>query len=1021
MGGINSTFINDIHYKNCTSVQLISLKQSSIGVNTIQNSYSIQIVGIIIEDITSSNQQPLIYLINQFSIIKNLTALNLSLNNHFIQQGNFQIFQISNSSFQNIQYHTPSTTIFCQQGQNLEIQKVQFSNISSTAFSAVLLVKQMTQVSILSSQFIRNQNLFRENQQSNLDIHGIANLQSISQLSVNSTIFNNNTSFGFGGAMFLLQVSTSIVYNSTFITNKALNFSGGAIYLNQSRITLLGSIFQNNLSFKERGGGLCSENSILNINQSQIIGNTAIIGGGIYYNQYQSLFIDLNSKLFNNTGQFYGNNIGSFPVKLLNYNKKTNQYNQYIKIQNFQSGNYTKNPIYVQLIDEEDRIISLDIDRDSNLLSDSILQEIQNYQIEIQAIPNQKDLVIIQGNQLQYIKELNLFQLNITAGYTNNPNYQLDLVSQFSKQTLKLDLELDFRKCKIGEIRQKNQGFIQCYECQSGTYSLTDPYEDEKNIDSLQCLKCPQQYASDCYKDLLILKDNYWRESNTTDLIYPCQKNGCSETNENQINGCIKGYIGPLCDSCDYKGEYWNVQYALNENNCVQCDQINFVFVYTFFLTAFCAMYLHYNLKNQVTKKILFMKLLYLNKMKIMLINKTIYLEQDLGTIIKMLFHYLQIFCSSINLNSQLPFTLNFIVQVGGDPAKFTFSSFDCLFKNSVLPMLWLNRLLLQLFIIFTITILLIFSRQFVDKFQRKFHRRQFYLVFIYLFYYSSIAKIFISLCFCQKIGQNYYMRNDYMQQCWVENYIILLIGLIYPLTIIWCFLIPYILFKVMQAAQKSKKNKKISYILSFYFVQQGYQAKSYYWEIIKMLQKCIIMIILNINISSTTQLLLILGICFLYLQMVSAIQPFQKRYIQKLEIFLQQIIILSLLLWCIISFSNNEASQLLITLIIMLLNLTALAKIIIIYLRLTSIRQKIYQTKISKLLFKCRLFKQQTVSIQRVSNLWLKVYKFIFKNNIKQLKTQKNKVTLTGQFTIQSPICSDQDILNPQIDKYNL
>ncbi|EAR93310.2 transmembrane protein, putative (macronuclear) [Tetrahymena thermophila SB210] len=421
---------------------------------------------------------------------------------------------------------------------------------------------------------------------SSLDIHSVANLQIISKFVLNNSLFLNNTSFGFGGAIFLLQISTSSVYNSTFITNKALDFSGGAIYVNQSSLTLLESIFQNNLSLKERGGAICSENSNLIINQSQIIGNTAIIGGGIYYNQDQSLFVDLNTKLFNNTGRFYGNNIGSFPVKLLSYDLKKKQYNNYIKIENFQSGNYTKNPLYVQFIDQENRMISLDINSDVDHLSDSILQEIQSYQIQIQTLPDQKDLVIVQGNKLEYIQELNLFKLNITAGYSNNSIYQLKLVSQISNKILVLDLELDFRRCKIGEIRQRNQGFIQCYECQPGTYSLTDPYSDEKNIDSLQCLKCPQQYTSNCYKDRLILKDNYWRESNTTDEIYSCLKNGCSETNKIQINGCIKGYIGPLCDSCDYKGQYWNAQYALNGDRCVQCQEI--AFLKKFFFLSYC-------------------------------------------------------------------------------------------------------------------------------------------------------------------------------------------------------------------------------------------------------------------------------------------------------------------------------------------------------------------------------------------------------------------------------------------------
>ncbi len=46
----------------------------------------------------------------------------------------------------------------------------------------------------------------------------------------------------------------------------------------------------------------------------------------------------------------------------------------------------------------------------------------------------------------------------------------------------------------------------------------------------------------------------------------------CQAENKESKFNCIKGYMGPLCESCDVFGEIWNERYGENGFlNCFPC------------------------------------------------------------------------------------------------------------------------------------------------------------------------------------------------------------------------------------------------------------------------------------------------------------------------------------------------------------------------------------------------------------------------------------------------------------------
>ncbi|KAL4466155.1 hypothetical protein ABPG72_000701 [Tetrahymena utriculariae] len=203
----------------------------------------------------------------------------------------------------------------------------------------------------------------------------------------------------------------------------------------------------------------------------------------------------------------------------------------------------------------------------SNQLSSSIKEEQENYNISISNSSEIKNLTIILRQELIYIKTKNLFQLNITAGNQYTTDFQLILFSQFFGQQLTIELDLNFRKCKIEEVLYPN-----CDQCIPVTYSLVDPNQEKQNL----------QFNA----------KNVQIESKSTDIIYLCDMLGCSETAQKQINGCIQGYIGPLCNSCDYKGATWEVNYAQKGKECYECGKIIQLYLFLAITIGFYTIYI---------------------------------------------------------------------------------------------------------------------------------------------------------------------------------------------------------------------------------------------------------------------------------------------------------------------------------------------------------------------------------------------------------------------------------------------
>ncbi|EAR80728.2 transmembrane protein (macronuclear) [Tetrahymena thermophila SB210] len=170
-------------------------------------------------------------------------------------------------------------------------------------------------------------------------------------------------------------------------------------------------------------------------------------------------------------------------------------------------------------------------------------------------------------------KTIGMFELNFQSFYKISQNQTISIISnQFQQGVfLTIPLHLYYRNCTIGEIILEKNQFIQCSQCVEGRYSLKIP-DMQNNINKLECVSCPEQ-AHFCQGSEIQLKDGYWRESNLTDQIYTCLLDSCSFNNPQSKNGCLTGFVGPLCNSCDNKNKVWGQQYGLKGQNCFPCSQ----------------------------------------------------------------------------------------------------------------------------------------------------------------------------------------------------------------------------------------------------------------------------------------------------------------------------------------------------------------------------------------------------------------------------------------------------------------
>ncbi|KAL4439055.1 hypothetical protein ABPG74_008830 [Tetrahymena malaccensis] len=528
------------------------------------------------------NQQSYIsYISKKMLIIQNMLAQNIQYNftqTSLIQLNSVSYFELLESNLRVVYDGT-------QQIQNTELNQFifQIDNQCSVCSKGNLLLDSQI-LNINSTNFMRNkalyggalfiqntqQNQFQQTSTSQSRLQNMKNSQqnnfqtpSYDQINIliNDSVFQDNLSLKNGGGLFLKSYPILIAFTK-FINNTAKQ-NGGAIYSDDDN------------------------NSLFKSYQSIYIQNQAQNGGGIYSYQGNSITSQQTNMFQQNLAYLLNNDVYTSPTQMIAKSDNKIYKNQDKKIlfsiNNHFSG-VLNQEIVIQLVNDDEAIytefeniplLHLSVIQGKAILSSSSLSQKNG-------IFNFTEQVSIQGYfGEKYLLKITSDSIKIPIGQTQAGH----IIYQTNYQRL---IEINMiERCNQGYIPRKNsQGYDLCIQCPQGTYSL-DPTQSS-------CQQCPFVDAN-CYGNVIEIPLGYWRKSKNTAQIYPCFQNFQKCIGDNislfeslaqfkksespVIQYCNRGYIGAICDDCDYNSQYWDTKfYKTSYNSCNQQISISNIF-----------------------------------------------------------------------------------------------------------------------------------------------------------------------------------------------------------------------------------------------------------------------------------------------------------------------------------------------------------------------------------------------------------------------------------------------------------
>ncbi|CAD8087594.1 unnamed protein product [Paramecium primaurelia] len=710
-----------------------------------------------------------------------------------------------------------------------------------------------------------------------------------------------------------------LIENSNFLFNNGTQ--GVGIFSQKVSLKIKQCKIINN-NAKDLGGGLYMqlESSGFIVNRTIIIGNIARIGGGIYLDGNSNLNNNnfVSSLLLFNTAQEYGNNIIEIPTHLAFYINYMENPSQFVNINN-QQINILHLKTY-RMIEQGTQIFMKDLLIPSNqviktfkifdihqskyipFIQDIFLsyknsrnEEMHKYINSSCKVQNKiitKDKQVIVDNKVSQILIYNVLTNSFDFGslsfsldpYKQEFNYlQIDISCQLieSNNTLKYRIYTKSLKCQLGEFYVNNG----CQICQynQGYYSVT--------YNATKCSIFDKSKYSDITSNMIKLLPGFWRPNNFSDYVEPCFKNPLFCIGGWQVGDqiCSFGHIGALCEECDMynirgQGNFYKNQW---DQNCRKC-QFDWSSIFSFMLiNLWTFISISMSLRSISKSNQLYSQLIIAQRFSKILFK----LNQDQQSIqLKMLINYLWIYSVIFTFNIRFSFSLFFIEQTS-DTSYFIAKDLDCYISSiQSVHILYLKifTMLILMIILFNLVIAGAYLHTLITKQKHDISIFSNTALYLYVFNYAGLIKMFSS-ALSKREGDVSLQYGSQIHQKWMYYFIIpgiFIIGIFIPIFI-------YILLMLNKnKLDKIKLRKHICYLLN------EYKQERYYWELIKLFKKSIIIFIMT---NFETEIVLkasLLGLGLLIYQILAIFnKPFTIQKYNSLDLQTAQICSISIFL----------------------------------------------------------------------------------------------------------------------------
>lgn len=486
------------------------------------------------------------------------------------------ILNISNSYFENILNQKVGTLLYN------EYSSAYFNISNIYNISCDLIYGYHATISLESLNF--------ENPPNFINVMSYLNIDSSPYLYISNSLFNNLITMTNGGLLYLsneeLISLTNIIINSTFSHIQGLQ-EGGVIYLEATILYINSSIFLGNSAID--GGSLFFSCDISNSDydcdlglfNNSFIDNYASNHGGAIKWIYQKPIGFPTNIFINNTAVNYGNDIASFPIKLAIILYNTSNISQiYFTLeeslintlysQDAESGQKLDFSIEFFLVDEENQIIKntglaklyIDIVVDSS--EQDNLRRRFNFPLENQTnlINYTSNITDIAGQTSQNIDE-NLWSFtfdDLTITAKPSTTIFLKITSQEITE-FRADLFPSDGSYPLNNYWMNTQ-YIYYIPMEIGSCVPGEIYDNTTNT----CYICPlgtySYYIFDpaCKNCLdnaycpgsndMIVDAGYWRSNDISENIYRCSAMLYLCLGGIYSN-CSDGYTGILCEVCE--------------------------------------------------------------------------------------------------------------------------------------------------------------------------------------------------------------------------------------------------------------------------------------------------------------------------------------------------------------------------------------------------------------------------------------------------------------------------------------